>query len=117
MSMRVQELIKHLPAAERRLIGDQVSRAADSVRFNIVEGCGLNTDPQLARHLLQSLGSVSEVEDQLEALKERGLLREEDEDLLPEVGEIRAMLAALHRTVSRQRRRPKRPPPPPPSDS
>jgi four helix bundle protein len=108
MTLRINDLVKSLPRAERARIGDQLMRSADSIRFNIVEGCGLNTDPQLARYLSSSLGSANELQDELDALAERGLLRKKDEDLRPETTELRAMLAVFHTTVSRRCRRRRR---------
>jgi len=84
---------------DRIRVGSQLSRAAESIRFNIVEGCGLNTDPLMAVHVRRALGSANEVDDQLESLRELGSLRSTDLWLIDEVREIRSMLASLLRRL------------------
>jgi four helix bundle protein len=100
LASRIEKMVKTLPPAEQRRIGDQLIRAADSIRFNIVEGVGLNSDAQFARHLLIALGSANEAQDELESINERGLLLECYQDLIPSVARLRAMLAGLHKRVS-----------------
>ena len=75
--------------------GDEITRSADSVRFNIVEGCGLNSDNQLARCLKLSLGSANELPDQLGELDENGLLPPEYQDLQTETSGVRSMLVGF----------------------
>ena len=99
LSDRVAVLVGRLPARIRADKGDQLARAADAIHENIAEGCGLNTDPQLAKHLRISLGSANEVEDELATLKRRGLLPESDHDLIPLSRRICAMLAKFIVTV------------------
>jgi four helix bundle protein len=106
-SLRMRELVNALPARERLTIGEQLVRAADSVRFTIVEGAGFNNDRQLARYLSMALASANEVQDELDTLVETGLLPSEFADMPPELVEIRAMLAVFLRQVAGQTR-PKR---------
>ncbi len=100
LARRVRALVDALPPRERRNIGDQLLRASGSIRFNIAEGAGLNSDAGFARHLRIAPGSANEVQDQLADLEAVGLLAESDRELPKEVAEIRAMLAVLHRRVS-----------------
>lgn len=98
---RVYHLIEKLPPGLRENVRAQLGDAAASIRRNIAEGAGLNTDPLLAKHLRHSLGSANEVQDELDALNEKGLLRPEDQDLIQETTEIRAMTAAfLNRVIA-----------------
>lgn len=108
LSARIERLVATLPADVRRRIGDQIIRSAHSVRFNIVEGAGLNSDPQLARCLLLSLGSANEVQDQLDTLEEGGHLNEKDRELIAETTELRAKLAVFQRKVAGTPRPPKK---------
>jgi four helix bundle protein len=96
----IQSLVDRIPAKQRKRIGDQLVRAADSIRANIVEGCGLNSDRQLARHLLIALGSANEVQDDLALLESAGALTDADRKLAPDVAQIRAMIVGLHRRLS-----------------
>ena len=111
-SDEIVRLVDRLPARDRRRIGNQLSRAAESIRFNISEGAGLNTDPLFAVHIRRSLGSANEVDDQLESLQTRGCLATTDLWLVDEIREIRNMLAGfLHRLeadIARKRRAPQR---------
>jgi four helix bundle protein len=112
LATRVRSLEKGLPPDERADIGEQIRRSSQSIRFNIAEGCGFNSDPQLARCLLISLAEANELQDQLDALDERGLLPPEDQDLKTETAGVRAMIVGFHRTVTAKKpsakRRPRR---------
>lgn len=98
-SYEIVKLVDRLSLRDRIRVGSQLSRAAESIRFNIVEGCGLNTDPLMAVHVRRALGSANEVDDQLESLRELGSLRSTDLWLIDEVREIRSMLASLLRRL------------------
>ncbi|MEO7083992.1 MAG: four helix bundle protein [Gemmatimonadaceae bacterium] len=100
---QVRALVEMLPPVERRRLGDQIIRAAVSIRLNIAEGAGLNTDPQFARHLLLSLGSANEVQDALDAIDDAGYLPPSERGLIDETSQIRAMLAGLHKRVNAAR--------------
>ena len=76
-------------------LGDQLVRAAESVHLNISEGCGLNADSQLRRHVRISLGSANELEDGLERLDHRGHVPEEFRDLLIDAPILRRRLGAF----------------------
>ena len=106
-SYEIVRLVERLPLRHRIRIGSQLSRAAESIRFNVVEGCGLNTDPLLANHVRRALGSANEVEDQLDSLRMLGRLRADEFWLTDEIGEIRSMLAGflrrLEADIARQR--------------
>ena len=57
-------------------------RAVDAIHENIAEGCGFNSDPQLAEYLRQARGSADETQDELKTLTRRGFITPEFEDLL-----------------------------------
>src|SRR5512142_1792801 len=88
---RIQRLITDLPVDERAVRGDQLKRAATSVRYNIAEGAGFNSDRQFAKYLIYALASANELQDELDDLSDQSLLQERDTDLPAEVAEIRAM--------------------------
>jgi four helix bundle protein len=93
LSDRVALVVEGLPARIRAEKGDQIMRAVDSIHENIAEGCGLNSDRQLAKHLRISLGSANEVEDELGTLNRRGYLKEKDQDLLSATRRLCAKIA------------------------
>jgi len=108
-SIEIVKLVDRLPRPDQFRVGGQLSRAAESIRFNIVEGCGLNTDPLLANQVRRALGSANEVDDQLDSLHMLGRLPTTDLWLLDEVREIRSMLAGflarLEADIARNKRR------------
>ncbi len=100
LEARVRRLVEALRPADRLRIGDQAIRAAMSIRLNIAEGAGLNTDPQFARHLLLALGSANELQDALDSIDDTGQLETHDRELIDETTQLRAMLAGLHKRVN-----------------
>lgn len=77
-------------------------RAAESVVFNIVEGCGARTSKAFARFLDVGIKSTSELESQLELSKDYGVLPRRDWAILTAaVVEVRRMLCGLRRAILR----------------
>ena len=95
ISDRVDSLVPTLPRRVQTRLGDQISRAADSIHLNIAEGYGLNSDPQLIKHVRQALGSVNELENGLQRLHARGLVRPEFQALLTDTPILRNKLGAF----------------------
>ena len=78
----------------------QLTRAAESIPSNIVEGCAAATRKEFARYLDISIKSTTEVEYQLQLAKDNGVLPPTKwEGLTAEVVEIRKMLCGLRRAV------------------
>ena len=101
VSDRIDDLVDKLPRRVRLkgALGDQVSRAAMSIHLNIAEGCGLNSDAQLAKYVRQALGSMNEVEDALAKLQRRRLLPPKHQDLVPDAEILRKRLGAFLRRL------------------
>jgi len=95
LSDEMEDFVAELPPRIRQGLGDQLVRAAESIHLNIAEGCGLNTDPQLKKHVRQALGSANEVEDGLAKLKRRGWLRPERHHMLDNATVLRRKLGAF----------------------
>ena len=102
LSDDVEAFVDRLPPRVRARHGDQLSRAANSVHENIAEGCGLNSDKQLAKYLRLALGSANETEDELLAMDRRGYVKDGDRALLDDIRRICAMLAGFIRKVELQ---------------
>ena len=76
----------------------QARRAAVSISANIAEGCGKNSDAELARHCRTSLGSASELSYYVTLAHELGYLTNQTcDDLQASISEVRRMLASLER--------------------
>jgi four helix bundle protein len=75
-------------------------RSAESVAFNIVEGCAARHQKDFARFLDVSIKSANELQSQLELARDARLLgRAEWERLTTETVEIRRMIWGLRRRI------------------
>jgi len=78
----------------------QIRRASLSISANIAEGCGRESNADLARFLQIAVGSASEVESHLQFLLGTGLLSSNNFDQCQsEVIQIRRMLIGLLKKV------------------
>src|SRR5689334_17418112 len=101
LGIRVHYLVERLPFREQIRRGDQLVRAANSIRNNIVEGSsGSNTE--FASFLRHSIRSADEVQDQLQDLADVGLLAERDADLLGEPAQLAAMITDFRKKILRR---------------
>src|SRR5690242_19237190 len=101
MSDRVDHLFEHLPPRVQKGLGDQVARAAESIHLNISEGCGLNSDAQLARCTRTALGEANELEDGLTRLAARNLIPEEFASLPSDSTSLRRQLGAFLKRITK----------------
>jgi four helix bundle protein len=96
----------------------QMISAAESMLFNIVEGCGTDSQREFARFLTIAIKSATELEGQLDQAKKYEILSEPDwHSLTAETIDTRRMLYGLRKKVlaSGHSQRPR--PPPSPSQS
>ena len=78
----------------------QISRAANSIAANIVEGCGKVSRQELGRFSDISIGSASELEYWLLLSKDLGQLTDQDhERLTGNTVQVRKMLFGLRRAI------------------
>src|ERR1019366_7796331 len=78
----------------------QMTTAAESILFNIVEGCGSRTQKEFARFLDISIKSAFELQGQLELATDYDIIpNAESAELTKETIEIRKMLCVLRRRV------------------
>ena len=96
-------LIAKYPPSEDNALTDQTRRAAQSVEFNISEGCGRRGDAELARFLDIAAGSACELENCLDFSRRQNFgqehLRTKATGL---VIEVKKMLAAFLRRLRRR---------------
>lgn len=77
-----------------------MTRAAESIAFNIVEGCGSSSQKELARFLDISIKSASELDYQLLLARDYGVLADTEWKPLSEATiDLRRMLCGLRAKV------------------
>ncbi len=95
-TLKIYKLSASFPEQERFGITAQVRRATASIPTNIAEGCGRESEKELARFMSIAAGSASEVEYQLLLASDLGYL---DKDLYVQlnydVNELKRMLNAF----------------------
>ena len=95
-----KNIVPGFPEWEKYGLASQLRRAAYSIPFNIVEGCGRNSEKDFAHFLDISLGSAQELEYCILLIKDLNFINEEQYLLLNEkVNEIKAMIINLIRTI------------------
>jgi four helix bundle protein len=95
-TLKVYEVSKSFPKDELYSLTNQLRRAASSIAANIAEGCGKNSQSELAHFLNISLGSANEAEYFLILSKDLNYLKTDDFTKLSEIiNETKAMLIAL----------------------
>ena len=72
LAAEMYHLARKLPASERRVLRDQMLRAAVSIPSNVAEGHGQVSKGAFVRHLGIARGSLREVETLLEIAKQVG---------------------------------------------
>ena len=84
---------REFPADERFGLTTHLRKTATSIGSNIAEGCGRDSDPELARFLSMAAGSASEAEYQLRLAHDLGYVpHEAHEHLDIQVNEVKRML-------------------------
>ena len=92
----VYAITRQFPPDERYALISQLKRASVSVPSNIAEGYGRNSTTDYIRFLKISLGSLYEIDTQLELAGRLGFVAKEDaKDTLELCEEIEKMLIAL----------------------
>ena len=84
------------PKEELYALVQQMRRATNSIPMNIAEGCGRNTNAELAHFLNIALGSSNEVDYQYLLSKDLSYIAEaEYNEAIFKLGEIKGMLISL----------------------
>ena len=96
----VYRLTEDFPASEKYGLTNQLRRAAVSIPSNIAEGAARNSKKEFAQFLYVSLGSLSEVETQLEIAQNLTYINN-FKALSGTMDEIRKLLIGLIKSVKR----------------
>jgi len=96
LTLNIYKLTKDYPQEEVYGLKSQIRRACASIPTNIAEGCGRDTDAELARFLQIAMGSASELEYLVLLSKDLGLLDQADyESSTKDIVEVKQMLASF----------------------
>lgn len=99
-ALQVYKITSSLPKEELYGSTSQMRRAAMSIPSNIAEGCGRDTQTELARFIHIASGSASELEYQLILAHDLGYIRDElYPNLNAEINEIKPMLVGFEKAV------------------
>jgi len=100
LAIKVRRATRSFPRSGYASLKSQITSAAESIPFNIVEGCGAHTRKDFAKFLDVSIKSDSELEYGLQLARDNGVLAEHAwRALAGETIEIRKMLCAFRRKV------------------
>ena len=98
LTLRIYELTASWPRHEVFGLTSQTRRAAASIAANIAEGCGRNSNAELARYARTSLGSANELSCYVILARDLSYLDSAGHDDLERgVSEVRRMLSSVER--------------------
>jgi len=96
----IYEITSTFPTNEKYGLASQLQRASISIPSNIAEGCGRNSEKDLARFLDIAIGSNCEVETQIYLSLDLGFINEKDsEKIIEEITQIRKMIIGFKSTL------------------
>jgi four helix bundle protein len=78
LAVAAHEVAAQLPAEQRFELASQIRRAATSVPSNVAEGHAHRSDRSYPRHVRIALGSLWELDTQLELTRRLGLTKKQD---------------------------------------
>jgi four helix bundle protein len=112
LALEIRRVSRIFPRSGHASLTSQITRAAESIAFNIAEGCGATSQREFARFLDISVKSTLELEAQLELTKDYGILGTEDwKDISRLVVDVRRMLCGLRSKVISSMQKPFEPMP------
>jgi four helix bundle protein len=96
LTLELYKLSKNFSRDEIYGLTAQIRRAASSIGANLAEGCGRQSENEMARFLRISLGSASELDYHLLLAHDLGLLKSEQyQHAATELTRVRKMLRSL----------------------
>jgi four helix bundle protein len=102
-TVAVRRTVREFPREERSTLGDQLTRATDSMVLNVAEGAGCDTNAEFARFLTYAIRSGFECKACLDIAEANGLCSEEVlQDLRGTAERIIAMLYGLQKYLRKK---------------
>ena len=96
ITLQIYKITKSFPPEERFGLTPQIRRAAASIATNISEGCGRDSERELARFLSIAAGSTSEVEYQIFLACDLDYIGKDDYEYFDKhINELKKMLNSL----------------------
>jgi four helix bundle protein len=100
LALDVHLALEDAPSKRYSGLRSQILRSAASIPANLAEGCGKQTNGELARFAEIALGSITELDNHLLFAREARVLGPDKyADFEPRVAEVRRMLFAFVRAV------------------
>lgn len=104
LAVEIYEVTKRFPREELYALSSQLRRAAISVPSNIAEGAADRTKQQFSNFLSNAIGSLNEIDTQLELAHRLGYLRAHDYDRLQRIlDECTALTYGLRKSIRHPR--------------
>ena len=98
--LNVRRASNRFPRTGYSSLKSQLAKTAESVPFTLVEGCGAQTNKDMARFVDMSIKSTKELEYQLLLARDYGVMARPEWKLLTgETIDIRRMLCGLRRKI------------------
>jgi four helix bundle protein len=100
LAIGVRAVTRRFPRTGYASLKAQMTRSAESISFNIVEGCGADSQREFARFLDIAIKSAMELENQLMLARDYGVLHGRDWEPIHEATvDVRRMLYGLRKKV------------------
>jgi four helix bundle protein len=106
LTLRLYKITSTFPKEELYGLTSQIRRASASIPTNIAEGCGRDTQTELARFIHIAAGSASELDYHILLSHDLGYTNKEIyQELEQSISEIKRMLNGFGKTVSSNSKR------------
>ncbi len=98
----IYDLTRSFPKDEQWALTSQMKRAVISIPSNLAEGSGRRSSKELSHFLNISLGSLSELETQIEIANILGFIEDKSmtEPIIARLNSVKRMLVALQKRVT-----------------
>ena len=101
LTLQIYVITKKFPSDELYGLTSQLRRSASSIGSNLAEGCGRNSDKELARFVSIAQGSALEARYQMILAKDLGYISpEEFSNLENQILAISRMLTSFHQKLT-----------------